>query len=557
MSNVEFSLVVLICECCAGAYGKMANHNEENDVSLNVRGSTGTRMFNTNIYNRDGTVVTGDNNVVNMPNCASAVVFIEFVGDNNVVNMPTSSPSSGPGLQGGTAVSFSNERMEEGDENIRARPGRIDRVPSSSERRNDERLTRTRELFPSVNDQQHHRDYKREKRKGENIVNEVSEFMRKKTTERKRTKRSKRERRNPRLSSTSSEDDKRDTLLNELALEQGDSSSFQQGLQVFNFYSVCLHPLRDDGRWAEFDRVAQELEDQCGGDLTKRIIICLEKSLALSYRKELERSEDMINDVVKKIAQTNGSVRLLLEVLVNCYRAGLHRRRKMLGKTEKYLNTARKLASGFPPSLPIAILLYEEGSCKQELAAVLPGSRKKSAGKPARIAEAKKKMQCCVGLCYRLDHDKVYVRKQHFAVSKMAIINLQCETSASRNETIDLHSIAEAGKRLHTLHTDYYSNSEVQGAKIQRLKAKVDLYYRIEKFCEAEKHALEALEIAQRLGFNLEKKPLEERLTDIRRKIAESSSTFREIPRITDSSSGSPSKNNSPNSSEWEVEEKR
>lgn len=121
----------------------MANHIEKNDVSLNVRGSTSTRMFNTNIFNKDGTVVTGDNNVVNMPNCAPAAVFIDFVGDNNVVNMLTSVPSSGPGLQRGTIVSFSNERMEERDENITARPRRIDRVPSSSERRNDERLTTT------------------------------------------------------------------------------------------------------------------------------------------------------------------------------------------------------------------------------------------------------------------------------------------------------------------------------------------------------------------------------------------------------------------------------
>lgn len=59
--------------------------------------------------------------------------------------------------------------------------------------------------------------------------------------------------------------------------------------------------------------------------------------------------------------------------------------------------------------------------------------------------------------------------------------------------------------------------------------------------------------MAKALEFNLDVVPLEDRLTDIRRKITESSSSepFREIPRIIDSSSGS-SKNNSPYSSEYE-----
>ena len=165
-------------------------------------------------------------------------------------------------------------------------------------------------------------------------------------------------------------------------------------------------------------------------------------------------------------------------------------------------------------------------------------------------------MQRCIDLCWRLDREEqVYVRKQHFAVCKMAMIDLRCETSASRRRSIPPKSIQEARKSLETLQTDYYSTKEVQSAKIQRLIAMVDFNYRLENYDEAEKYAQEALNMAKELEFNLDVMPLEERLLDIRRKITvtSTSETYRHIPGIIDSSSGSfSSKNNTPYSSDYD-----
>lgn len=378
---------------------------------------------------------------------------------------------------------------------------------------------------------------------------EASESRRRKRSHRSRLKRLQRNDSSRSTTPTTDEDARNSCTLNEIALES-ESSSFQQALQVYRSCITPLHPLRDDGDWNEFERAAEKLLEEAAGDVTRRIIISLEKSVVLSIKKELERSEEMINRVASEIAQTSGSVRLLLEVLSKCYMAGTYRRRKMLGNAEQCLTIAKKVASGFPPCLAVAIFLYEEGSWQRDFASLLTGSRNEPAFVKAK-EKAKELMQRCIDLCCRLDHEKIYVRKQHFAVCKMALIDLRCESSASRRKSISVRSIEEAKKSLETLQSDYYSQREVQGAKIQRLIAEVDFNYRLEKYEEAEKFGQEALKMAKKLEFNLDVIPLEERLLDIREKMtpASTNQTFRHVRGIIESSS---SKNNTPYSSEFE-----
>ena len=92
----------------------------------------------------------------------------------------------------------------------------------------------------------------------------------------------------------------------------------------------------------------------------------------------------------------------------------------------------------------------------------------------------------------------------------------------------------------------------MQGGRIQRLIANVDLCYCLGHLAKAEKIGRKALEIAKRLHFNLDVNPPEERLAEIHQKIIQSLSnaTFCEIP-IIDFSSDS-SQNSTPYSSEYE-----
>ena len=329
---------------------------------------------------------------------------------------------------------------------------------------------------------------------------------------------------------------------------QSDSSNLEQALDLFHNCITHLHPLRDDGQWDHFELAAQGLLERNADNLACQTIIYLEKSLALSLQGKLTESENLINDSMKNIPQMSGSIRRLLDVLTNCYMCQVSRRKKFLDQANMYVRKAKEKSRGFPPCLAIAIVLYEEGGYKRDFAATVKGWKKEQA-----IAEAKEVMERCVELCCRLDRQEVYVRKQHIAISRMVITNLNCETRESRNKLVPKRKIQEAKKLLESLENDYFNQTETQGAKIQRLMANVDLQYRLGNLIEARTIAEEALEIAKRLEFNLNVMPLEERLGEIHQKIIESSGskTFREIPRINDSSSCS-SKNNTPYSSEYE-----
>ena len=358
----------------------------------------------------------------------------------------------------------------------------------------------------------------------------------------------KRRKRNPRISSSSSGEDVGETKIKELAFHS-DGTNLEKALQYFSECIIPLHPLRDNGQWDNFERVAQCLLEKNANDLPYQTIIQLEKSLVLSLQGKLEESENLINDAFKNISQMSGAIRLLLEVLSNCYLGQLNRRRKLFGNAEKCLQLAKEKSARFPPSLPLTILLYEEGGYLRDFAATIQGSKKELA-----IVRAKEVTKRCVELCCRLDSEqKVYTRKQHIAISRMVITNLNCETRESRSKLVPKKKIQEAKKLLETLENDYFNQTETQGAKIQRLMANVDLQYRLGNLIEARTIAEEALEIAKRLEFNLDVMPLKERLGEIHRKIIESSGskTFREIPRINDSSSCS-SENNTPYSSEYE-----
>ena len=322
---------------------------------------------------------------------------------------------------------------------------------------------------------------------------------------------------------------------------QSDSSNLEQALDLFHNCITHLHPLRDDGQWDHFELAAQGLLERNADNLACQTIIYLEKSLALSLQGKLTESENLINDSMKNIPQMSGSIRRLLDVLTNCYMCQVSRRKKFLDQANMYVRKAKEKSRGFPPCLAIAIVLYEEGGYKRDFAATVKGWKKEQA-----IAEAKEVMERCVELCCRLDRQEVYVRKQHIAISRMAIMGLQCETNVSRSESISTKNIKEAKTLLETLESDYYCQTEMQGGRIQRLIAKVDLCYRLGHLGKAEQIGRKALEIAKRLHFNLDVNPLEERLAEIHQK-----RSIREIPGIIDSFSDS-SQNSSPYSSEYE-----
>lgn len=381
---------------------------------------------------------------------------------------------------------------------------------------------------------------------------EESDSLRRKKIERKRLKRCTQ---NSRVSTPSSEEETQTSKLNKLALTDENGPSLEQVLTTFHLYSKRLHPLRDNGRWDDFASAIKDLSAQNVGNLPCQIMLRLEESVALSYQNKLEEAEKVMNEAKRTFAQTRGPFRRFCEVLANSNFAGLYRRQKKLGKAKESLDAAKTFSAGFPSSLPIVIFHYEEGSYKRDFAyIVLRGSRSES----TIINEAREKMQECVDLCRCLDPEQVHVGKQHFAVSRMARMNLRLQYEKDtflRGKQI-CRRIEETGKLLETLRNDEnYCKRESLGAKIQRLTAEADFYCYKGKFPEAKEKAEEALEIAKARQFNLERKPLQEMMMNIQSNMTASNpGIYRQTPTAISSCTGSSSsENNSPPSSEYET----
>lgn len=469
-----------------------------------------------NIIN-NGTLVIGDNTKVN--------VFIN----------PTATSSHTSSLHGETA----RERLHTGFELT-----------------SEQYLTHENTLEDGVQistDLRARQDFKSQKRKKESLVDHVSDSLRNKKIERKRLKRHKQ---NSRVSTPSSDKETQTSKLNKLALTDENGPSLEQVLTTFHLYSKRLHPLRDNGRWDDFASAIKDLSAQNVGNLPWQIMLRLEESVALSYQNKLEEAEKVMNEAKRTFAQTRGPFRRFCEVLSNSNFAGLYRRQKKLGKSKECIDAAKTFSAGFPSSLPIVTLHYEEGSYKRDFAyIVLRGSRSES----TMINEAREKMQECVDLCRCLDPEQVHVGKQHFAVSRMARMNLRLQYEKDtfpRGKQI-CRGIEETGKLLETLRNDEnYCKRESLGAKIQRLTAEADFYCYKGKFPEAKEKAEEALEIAKARQFNLERKPLQEMMMNIQSNMTASNpEIYRQTPTAISSCTGSSSSdNNSPHSSEYEIE---
>ena len=70
----------------------------------------------------------------------------------------------------------------------------------------------------------------------------------------------KRGKRDSRFSTSSSDEELRNmSTFKELSPKSESDVNLEQGLQLFNYWSKRLHPLRDNGQWTDFDCVAHNL----------------------------------------------------------------------------------------------------------------------------------------------------------------------------------------------------------------------------------------------------------------------------------------------------------
>ena len=320
-----------------------------------------------------------------------------------------------------------------------------------------------------------------------------------------------------------------------------------------------LHPLRDSGNWKEFDSVAESILLENHDDLKIKILIALEKSVVVSYHNNLEEAEAMVLEALQTLKKSKVIVDTsnyhFLVAMAHLHLTGFYRRQNKHGNAEESIGIAHQNSRNSDSRFLEALIYYEMASnLTKYISSISSGTARERL-----VARAKKYMKQCISLCLELDDGRVYIRKHHFGLLKLALMDLNCRTRAARSQHVNSKCIDDATNCLKTVEVKYEAEMS-EGQQIQLLVAKSDLSYRQQNFQEAEEISLRALTLAEHSGFKLEISGIKERLDDISRLLRAKESMTMEISSSWEehaeslSSSTSPSQKNSPYSSGCEME---
>ncbi|KAJ7389376.1 hypothetical protein OS493_031903 [Desmophyllum pertusum] len=202
-----------------------------------------------------------------------------------------------------------------------------------------------------------------------------------------------------------------------------------------------------------------------------------------------------------------------------------------------------------------ALIYYEMASNLTKYISSIPLDR---SARDELVERAKNYMKQCIDLCIELDDGRVYIKKHHFGLLKLALLDLNCRTRAARSQITSSRCIEEAENCLRTV-AEKYEDEMSEGQKIQFFVARSDLNYRHDDLQAAQSDASHALSLAETHGFRLEVSAIKEKQDDISKLITSREAMTLETPVAEEcmeslSSSTSPSQKNSPYSSGQEME---
>ena len=112
-----------------------------------------------------------------------------------------------------------------------------------------------------------------------------------------------------------------------------------------------LHPLRDSGKWQEFNNVAENLRLKNQENLTFNILITLEQSVVESYHNKIEKAEEMVKAALQILEKSKGQAidatsYLYLITMAHIHLTGFYRRQNKHGKAEEAINIGYQNSTG-------------------------------------------------------------------------------------------------------------------------------------------------------------------------------------------------------------------
>lgn len=343
-----------------------------------------------------------------------------------------------------------------------------------------------------------------------------------------------------------------------LPVPPNSSDEFEKG--IFTILNL-LHPLRDRGKWQEFNNVAENLLRENQENLTLNILITLEQSVVESYHNKIEKAEEMVNKALEtleksKVKVIDATSYRYLTTMAHIHLTGFYRRQNKHGKAEETINIGYQNSTGLNSHFLKALVFYEKASNSTKYISSIPNGP----ARDERVASAKELMKECIAISTDLDNNgAIYIRKHLFCFLKLALMDLNCRTHAARGQIPSAQCIEEATNCVNEVDEKYAAQIS-EGQQIQFLIAKADLSFRQQNYQVAQDNCKHALALAEKCGFKLEISGIEDRLAHIATLIDRKESMDLEIHLSEEdhadslSSSTSPSKKNSPNSTSSEMD---
>ena len=119
--------------------------------------------------------------------------------------------------------------------------------------------------------------------------------------------------------------------------------AFEKSMKRFHIILNNLHPLRDSGNFKDFTSVADGMTSK--GDLELELLILLEKSVIVSDQNDLENSEAMVIEALRKLKDSEAKVKMrdYLLTMAHVYLNAIYRRQHKHGKAASTIAVAEQV----------------------------------------------------------------------------------------------------------------------------------------------------------------------------------------------------------------------
>ena len=281
------------------------------------------------------------------------------------------------------------------------------------------------------------------------------------------------------------------------------------------FYQITneIHPLRDNAKWDDFyKKVDTGLQAAKKNDFHEiEIFLTIEKSTALCYQGENSKSRKMVEQAKDMIfGRPRLNMREFLIIMTQCQLSALYRRENKFAEAVNALSIAEQNVEVVPSNFAKVYVNYEKAS---DYHAQHSNSSQSKQDRDHFAELAKNEFKKCISTCeiILLETNTIYLRKHHFCLVKLALLNLDCKTTAARNQSVSEKCVREAGDCISWMQQRYKGEMGESTAMLLRT-AETDHFHRRGDYAKAEFAAQLALHKAKSLGFQSEVHELQGRL---------------------------------------------